>query len=96
MVSKNNNIKKPKSSLKISQSSRYELEQYIEASNDAVRVLNSDFTIRYINQAFAEMTGVNQDEVVRKVSGDISQHSLLYRCMSSEPYLHPHSFSFYQ
>ncbi len=31
--------------------------------SDAVRVINRDFTIRRINRAFAEMTGVDQNEV---------------------------------
>jgi PAS domain-containing protein len=43
-----------------------EFEQVAEASNDAIRIINKDFTIRYINQAFAEMTGVSQNYVIGK------------------------------
>jgi PAS domain S-box-containing protein len=41
-----------------------EFEQLAEASNDAIRIINKDFTIRYINHAFAEMTGVKQNDVI--------------------------------
>jgi PAS domain S-box-containing protein len=63
------NVKKanrsPKSKQKCSPV-RSEIEQIFEASNDFVRIINSDFTIRYINHTFAEMAGVNQDDVVGK------------------------------
>jgi PAS domain S-box-containing protein len=39
--------------------------------SDAVRVINSDFTIRRINRAFAEMTGVDQDMAVEKKCWEI-------------------------
>jgi PAS domain S-box-containing protein len=57
---------------------RTELEQLAEASNDAVRVINRDFTIRYINHAFAEMTGVNQDNVIGKKCWEVFPSSLCH------------------
>lgn len=50
---------------------RSEFEQLAEASNDAIRIINNDFTIRYLNQTFAEMTGVNQNNVVGKKCWEI-------------------------
>jgi PAS domain S-box-containing protein len=66
MVSKAMNDEKANCSIKPSPQTRGELEQFADASNDAVRIINSDYTIRYINKAFAEMTGVNQNDVVGK------------------------------
>jgi PAS domain S-box-containing protein len=55
--------------------------QIIEASIDAIRVINKDFTIRCINRAFAEMTGVNQDEVTGKKCWEVFPSPL---CHTSE------------
>jgi PAS domain S-box-containing protein len=65
MVSKTNNIKKS-SRTELNQSPRSELEQFAEASNDAIRIINNDFTIRYINHAFAEMAGIDQNYAIGK------------------------------
>jgi PAS domain S-box-containing protein len=45
---------------------RSEFEQLVDASRDALRILNKDFTVRRINSAFAGMTGVNKTEVTGK------------------------------
>lgn len=71
MVSKTNNAIKANYANKKIQMFRTEFEQLAEASHDAIRVINKDFTIRYINHAFAEMTGVNQDNVVGKKCGEV-------------------------
>jgi PAS domain S-box-containing protein len=44
----------------------YEFKQLFDNAGDAIRVINKDFTIRRINRAFAEMTGVDQMEVSGK------------------------------
>jgi PAS domain S-box-containing protein len=49
-----------------SRSDGSEVEQIIDASIDAIRIINKDFTIRRINFTFAEMTGVDRDEVTGK------------------------------
>jgi len=36
-------------------SAKSEVEQILEASNDAIRIINSDFTIRRINHVFSSM-----------------------------------------
>jgi PAS domain S-box-containing protein len=56
-----------------------ETEFLFDNISDAIRVINSDFTIRRINRAFAEMTGVNQDEVAGK------------KCWEIFPSLHCHT-----
>jgi PAS domain S-box-containing protein len=61
-----------------SKPTRTEFEQLAEASNDAVRILNRDFTIRYINRAFAEITGVNQDEVIGEKCWEVFPSSLCH------------------
>lgn len=69
MVSKINNPERLKRSAKINQkrqSARSELEQVIDASTDAIRIINKDFTIRLINRAFSVISGVKQNEVVGK------------------------------
>jgi PAS domain S-box-containing protein len=58
--------KKTTHATKAKQQARTEFEQLVEASNDAVRVIKKDFTIRYINQAFTEMTGVDSDDAIGK------------------------------
>ncbi len=50
---------------------RSEFEQLVDASKDAIRILNKDFTIRRINRAFAEITGVKQNEVTGKKCWEI-------------------------
>jgi PAS domain S-box-containing protein len=56
-----------------------ELEYLFNNTSDAVRVINSDFTIRRINRAFAEMTEVNQNNIVGK------------KCWEVFPSLHCHT-----
>jgi PAS domain S-box-containing protein len=41
-------------------------EMLSENPNDAIRIINKDYSVRRINNAFAEMTGVNQNDVVGK------------------------------
>jgi PAS domain S-box-containing protein len=48
-----------------------EAEYLFNNTGDAIRVINSDFTIRRINRAFAEMTGVVQTEVTGKKCWDV-------------------------
>jgi PAS domain S-box-containing protein len=78
MVSKINNYKKLKYNIKKNQLSRSEFEQLAEASNDSIRIINKDFTIRYINQSFAEMTGVNQNDVIGKKCWEVFPGSLCH------------------
>jgi PAS domain S-box-containing protein len=66
MVSNANKAKKSNYYTKMNQPARSEFEQLAESSNDAIRIINKDFTIRYINRAFAEMTGINQNDVIGK------------------------------
>jgi PAS domain S-box-containing protein len=58
-----------------------EFDQLLDASQDAIRIINKDFSLRRINRTFAEMTGVNQDEITGKKCWEIfpSPH-----CHSSE------------
>jgi PAS domain S-box-containing protein len=60
------------------QPTRSEFEQLAEASNDAIRIINSDFTIRYINHAFAEMTGVEQKDVIDKKCWEVFPSALCH------------------
>jgi PAS domain S-box-containing protein len=41
-----------------------ECKYLFDNTSDAIRVINSDFTIRRINQSFADMTGVNKGKIV--------------------------------
>ena len=66
MVSKTNDIKKSCCSTQIIRPIRSEFEQLAEASNDAIRIINIDFTIRKINKAFADMTSTNHNTVIGK------------------------------
>jgi PAS domain S-box-containing protein len=69
MDSRISNVKKANHSPKSKQNCflvKSEFEQLAEASNDAIRIINNDFTVRYINRAFADMTGVDQNYVVGK------------------------------
>lgn len=61
----NSNIRTPKLSNKTHAPSR-ESESLFEGASDAIRVINKDFTVRRINNSFAEMTGTKQDAVVGK------------------------------
>jgi PAS domain S-box-containing protein len=56
-----------------------EAEFLFKNTSDAIRVINSDFTICRINRAFAEMTGVDQNEVMGK------------KCWEVFPSLHCHT-----
>jgi PAS domain S-box-containing protein len=81
MAIKTNIIKKANRSSKSMQKCfqvKNELEQFAEASNDAIRIINKDFTIRYINPAFAEMTGVDQYTVVGKHCFEVFPSSLCH------------------
>ncbi len=55
-----------------------EIEELLDSSNDAIRAINSDFTIRRINRIFAEITGVNQNEVIGKKCWEIFPSSLCH------------------
>jgi PAS domain S-box-containing protein len=46
------------------QLSRYDLEQIVNASMNAIRIINKDFTIHYINQSFADMSGITTTEAI--------------------------------
>lgn len=46
------------------QLSRYDLEQIVNASMNAIRIINKDFTIHYINQSFADMSGITTIEAI--------------------------------
>jgi PAS domain S-box-containing protein len=59
-------------------SARNEFEQLVDASNDAIRIINKDFSIRRINQAFAEMTGVNKNDVIGKKCWEVFPGSLCH------------------
>ncbi len=48
-----------------------EIEQLLDSSSDAIRVINKDFTIRRINRSFAEMSEIKQSEVVNKKCWEI-------------------------
>jgi PAS domain S-box-containing protein len=63
MNSKTHGIRKLKRSAPVSHSARSEFEQLAEASTDAIRVINRDFSIHYINRIFSEMTGVAQNNI---------------------------------
>lgn len=60
------------------QPTRSEFEQLAEASNDAIRIINNDFTIRYINRGFADIAGVNQNDVVGKKCWEVFPSSLCH------------------
>jgi PAS domain S-box-containing protein len=47
-------------------SAKSEVEQILEASNDAIRIINSDFTIRRINHVFSSMIKLNQNRIAGK------------------------------
>jgi PAS domain S-box-containing protein len=69
MVSKSYKPKKSKCSAKPEQNHppvKSELEQIIDVSNDAIRIINKYFTVLRINKAFAEITGVDSDAVIGK------------------------------
>jgi PAS domain S-box-containing protein len=66
MVNNANKAKKSNYYTKMNQPARSEFEQLAESSNDAIRIINKDFTIRYINRAFAEMTGVGREDAIGK------------------------------
>jgi PAS domain S-box-containing protein len=76
------NTEKSSCSTKISRPIRSEFEQLAESSNDAIRILNNDFTIRYINHSFAEMTGVNKDCAIGKKCWEVfpSSHCRTAKC----------------
>jgi PAS domain S-box-containing protein len=81
MISKVYKPKKSKCSAKPEQNQppvRSEFEQLAEASNDAVRIINNDFTIRYFNHAFAKMTGVDQNNVLGKKCWEVFPSSLCH------------------
>jgi PAS domain S-box-containing protein len=81
MVNKARNAKKTNGSLKTEQSclpARSEFEQLAEASTNAIRIINNDFTIRYINQAFGEMAGVDQETVAGKKCWEVFPSSLCH------------------
>jgi PAS domain S-box-containing protein len=65
-VYKSTKITRPAGKSKNQYSARSEFEQLADASRDAIRILNKDFTIRYVNRAYAEMTRVDQNDVVGK------------------------------
>jgi PAS domain S-box-containing protein len=72
-----------KSSRPISQSQNQqaitsEFEQLIDDSNDAIRVINKNFTIRRINKAFAKMTGVSPNSVMGKNCWEVFPSSLCH------------------
>jgi PAS domain-containing protein len=64
LIGKTNNAKNSKCATEIKHLSKSEFEQMVDASNDAVRIIDKDFTIRRINRSFAEMTGVDREENV--------------------------------
>jgi PAS domain S-box-containing protein len=81
MGNKVNNTKKSKCSTKSKQNYspvRSEFEQLVDASKDAIRIINKDFTIRQINRAFADMTGVNQNDVIGGKCWEIFPSSLCH------------------
>jgi PAS domain S-box-containing protein len=47
-------------------SARHELHYLLDKDTDAIRVINKDSSIRFINKAFAEMTGVDQNAATGK------------------------------
>jgi PAS domain S-box-containing protein len=51
---------------------RAELKIVAGASGRAIRVVNKDFSVRRINQAFAELFGVDTEEAVGKKCWTIS------------------------
>ena len=42
----------------------FELGYILDNANHGMRIINKDFTIRFINQAFTELSGVNQKEAI--------------------------------
>jgi PAS domain S-box-containing protein len=59
-----------------------EAEYLFDKISDAIRVINSDFTIRRINRSFADMTGVKQNEIIGKKCWEIfpSHHCGTEKC----------------
>jgi PAS domain-containing protein len=48
-----------------------EYKYLFDNTTDAIRVINGDFTIRRINQAFADMTGVDKEKIIGKKCWEI-------------------------
>lgn len=59
-----------------------EYKYLFDNTSDAIRVINSDFTIRRINQAFADMTGVDKDDVTGRKCWEVfpSPHCHTQEC----------------
>jgi PAS domain S-box-containing protein len=85
MASKSSNTRKSNRSARIRHSPRSEFEQLIDASRDAIRIINKDYSIRRINSAFAEMTGADKNEAVGKKCWEVFPSPL---CQTSECRLH--------
>jgi PAS domain S-box-containing protein len=74
-----NNLKKldcPISQKQNQQSITSEFEQLIDESDDAIRVINSDFTIRKLNKAFTDMTHIDQDTAIGRKCWEIFPSAL--------------------
>ncbi len=56
----------------------YEYKYLFDNTSDAIRVINNDFTIRRINQAFADMTGVDKDDVTGRKCWEVFPSSLCH------------------
>jgi len=57
-------------------SAKSEVEQILEASNDAIRIINSDFTIRRINHVFSSMIKLNQNRIAGKKCWELGSFPL--------------------
>jgi PAS domain S-box-containing protein len=62
-----------------------EYKYLFDNTTDAIRVINGDFTIRRINQAFADMTGVDKEKIIGKKCWEIfpSPHCHRQECRIS-------------
>jgi PAS domain S-box-containing protein len=50
---------------------RHELSHSLDYTNIPLRIINSDFTVRRVNRAFADMTGMSQEQVNGKKCWEI-------------------------
>lgn len=57
---------------------KHELISLLDAAGHAMRIINTDFTVRLINRAFSEMTGLKQDDIVGKKCWEVFPSSLCH------------------